>query len=444
MTARDRPKLVAVAPHYPMPSAPHAGSVLLDARLRQLSEHYEVTCIVPDTPENRAAAPTAQGDAFTVVVTAADRAPSSLRTVRLLWPALRGDLDVFAPRLWSAVHRRAELGSLLADATVVEVHWGEYAALLPGLRRQAPSAVIGLFLHDVLTHARRARARTKRVRARERLVYALSARAAGRQEIALCNHADVVWVLKQADADDLADRGVRAALRTAQPWVDRQHLPMPSDSAPPTATFVAAFWRTENANAAGWLLEQVWPSVRRAVPTAELRLVGARPPAWLVDLAAAAPGATVTGYTSDLTAEYRRASVCLAPLTDPSGLKVKVLQAMVYGRAVVARPAAVAGIPDAPADVLGGVSDAPLVFAEHVSALLADASLADDVGRRAARWVRGALRLRRGRGARGCAVQRAARASGRAGDPGRRPAELTRGQTSCQRDRRPCRPVTRP
>jgi glycosyltransferase involved in cell wall biosynthesis len=156
---------------------------------------------------------------------------------------------------------------------------------------------------------------------------------------------------------------------------------------PPTASFIAALWRTENANAAAWLLEEVWPRVRLAVPRAELRLAGARPPEWLQTMASTVPGVTLTGFVEDLAAEYQRALVCLAPLTDPSGLKVKVVQAMVYGRAVVARPPAIAGIPDVSPDLLGGVSDSPAVFAEQVSDLLLDPLRASAVGRRAAQWA---------------------------------------------------------
>jgi hypothetical protein len=157
-----------------------------------------------------------------VVVIPTDAVPVRARSLRQLWPALRGDLDIFAPRLSHAVRRRADLHELLADAAVVEVHWGEYAALIPLIREHAPQAVIGLFLHDVVTHARRARARTRRVRRRERLVYLVSRRAADRQEARLCGQADVVWVLKQSDADELSRRGVSARLQLAsRGWTDR-------------------------------------------------------------------------------------------------------------------------------------------------------------------------------------------------------------------------------
>lgn len=117
MTPLELPKLVAIAPHHPSPTAHHAGSVLLHARLRELSRRYAVTCVVPDTAENRAAGSTpSTTDEVAVVVTAADTVSTRARSLRQFWPALRGDLDIFAPRLSSAVSQRGELRALLKDA----------------------------------------------------------------------------------------------------------------------------------------------------------------------------------------------------------------------------------------------------------------------------------------------------------------------------------------
>jgi glycosyltransferase involved in cell wall biosynthesis len=219
-------------------------------------------------------------------------------------------------------------------------------------------------------------------------VYVASQVPAERREVRLCDSADVVWVLKAADVLHLRQRGVRTSIEVAQPWLDRRPLAPPSGRRLPVAVFVAALWREENATAAAWVVDQVWPTVHDAVPDAELRLAGARPPSWLERRVADEPGVVLTGFVEDLLSEYSRATVSLAPLADPSGLKIKVVQAMMHGLPVVARPAAVAGVADAPSDALGGVSDDPDRFAAHLVRLLRDPVLAASVGARAATWAR--------------------------------------------------------
>jgi glycosyltransferase involved in cell wall biosynthesis len=94
----------------------------------------------------------------------------------------------------------------------------------------------------------------------------------------------------------------------------------------------------------------------------------------------------MTGFVQDLDAEYRRARVALAPLSDPSGLKIKVVQAMALGIPVVARPAAVTGIQDAPAECFGAVTNSAEDFAAAVIRLLTIPGTAEIIGQRAAAW----------------------------------------------------------
>jgi glycosyltransferase involved in cell wall biosynthesis len=87
------------------------------------------------------------------------------------------------------------------------------------------------------------------------------------------------------------------------------------------------------------------------------------------------------GFVEDLTAEYRRATVVIAPITSGGGIKVKVVEALAMGRFLVATSKALEGIGTegwthlAVADLDG--------FAEAVST-----ALGRRPGRTAANWER--------------------------------------------------------
>lgn len=371
------PRLLVVTPHAPAPDLGHAGGVLLHHRLQALRRHAEVTVLAPRTPQNERVA--AVSGAVLV------EAEPPVRGRRLLLEATVGDLSGATPRIGRALRTDPALAALVGAQEAIEVHWGEQLPLVPVLRALAPSARIGVVLHDVVSQARRGRVDEPLVWWPERLAYRVGRRAVRHRELALLAQADLAVVLKQSDADGLRAAGLDLPVLLLTPWLERPE-PAPGPAAVPVATFISALWREENAAAARWLVEQVWPQVRARVPGAELRLVGQGPPPWLVPRPE--QGVVVTGFVDDLDAEYRRARVALAPLTTPTGLKVKVPQAMAYGLPVVARPPALAGLADAPADVLGASTDDPGAYADAVVRLLSAPGLAEQVGARASTWVR--------------------------------------------------------
>ena len=98
-----------------------------------------------------------------------------------------------------------------------------------------------------------------------------------------------------------------------------------------------------NVDAATFLVRDVLPRVRAAVPGAELRLVGARPARRVRALAGAA-GVSLAASVPAIAPELAAATIALVPLRAGSGLQNKVLEAMAAGTPVVATPRAVAGL----------------------------------------------------------------------------------------------------
>jgi succinoglycan biosynthesis protein ExoO len=84
----------------------------------------------------------------------------------------------------------------------------------------------------------------------------------------------------------------------------------------------------------------------------------------------------------NLGAEYRNAGVVISPLTVGSGLKIKLVEAMGQGKAVVATTPTIDGVEH----IVGGavaVADAPVEFADAIVSLLQDANLRGDMSSKA-------------------------------------------------------------
>jgi glycosyltransferase involved in cell wall biosynthesis len=98
-----------------------------------------------------------------------------------------------------------------------------------------------------------------------------------------------------------------------------------------------------------WLLDAVWPLVRRDLPTARLTIVG-RGEAPLVARWGAAPGVRFTGWVESVEPWFAAARVMVAPLRSGSGMRVKILDALARGLPVVATSVGIEGIQATPGE----------------------------------------------------------------------------------------------
>jgi polysaccharide biosynthesis protein PslH len=153
---------------------------------------------------------------------------------------------------------------------------------------------------------------------------------------------------------------------------------------PPTLLFVGSFTHPPNVDAARRLAEMILPRVRQACPDAVLEIVGRSPPPEV--LALASDAVRVTGAVPSVTPHLDRAAVVVAPIAIGGGVRVKVLEALAAGKAVVASTRAAEGIAARPGEELI-VADGDAAIADAVVALLADDDARAALGARARAWA---------------------------------------------------------
>ncbi|MBQ7062520.1 MAG: glycosyltransferase [Bacteroidales bacterium] len=97
-----------------------------------------------------------------------------------------------------------------------------------------------------------------------------------------------------------------------------------------------------NAEGVRWLLDEVWPQLHAALPQLQLHLAGRKMPDDL--LTRQQEGVTVTGEVADAHAFMAGKGVNVVPLHVGSGLRVKIVEAMALGKAVVSTRVGAAGL----------------------------------------------------------------------------------------------------
>jgi polysaccharide biosynthesis protein PslH len=141
-----------------------------------------------------------------------------------------------------------------------------------------------------------------------------------------------------------------------------------------------------NRDAVMHFLTAIWPAIRQQVPSARFVAVGQDPPPELRELAGRDSRIEVTGYVSDIRPYVRQAAVYVVPLRVGGGTRLKVLDAMAMGKALVSTSVGCEGLAVCPGEHLV-VADAVDEFAERVVQLMRDPGRRRELGAAARRLV---------------------------------------------------------
>ncbi len=248
-----------------------------------------------------------------------------------------------------------------------------------------------------------------------RLVIAREARAFRRYEAAMLRAYDAILTVTDEDRDLLLGLGVRdqesgvrgqesevrfqlpdtkftvipicVAPEAVQPVQRTIQIGNPQSAIgnPPTILHLGTMFWPPNVAGVLWFAREVLPRVHAEVPHARFVVVGKNPPAELRDLAAD-PRVEVTGYVADATPYLAAADVFVVPLSAGGGMRVKILDAWLWGLPVVSTPIGAEGIHlrDGENILIAGDGDA---FAAAVVRCLTDPALNTRLRAAGRAWV---------------------------------------------------------
>jgi glycosyltransferase involved in cell wall biosynthesis len=195
-----------------------------------------------------------------------------------------------------------------------------------------------------------------------------------RYEVAQLDTCDALVPITADDAHEFGALGCTRPMHVLQGGVELEGNAVDrSEERPDAVGFIGSLDYRPNQEAALWIAEELKPRV-----TAEVHVGGSNAPSWLRARLAAA-GVELAGDVHDAAAFIRPMSVMIAPLFAGGGMRIKILEAMAHGKAVVATTVGAAGI-----DVRDGenilLADDAASFAAAVSRLVEDPSAARAIG----------------------------------------------------------------
>lgn len=247
-----------------------------------------------------------------------------------------------------------------------------------GLRDLVPDGMpMILNEHNVESQLLRARQGIEASRVRS-LLLRWQAAGATRFERTTCEDATRVLACSRDDAARLQAMAPRARIEVVPNGVDLQAFPSYADCEPAARSlvFVGQMGWFPNRDGIAWFLQDVMPRL----PGCHLTVVGTR--GAMQAPAALADAVQFTGFVDDLRPLVRDAAVYVVPLRAGSGTRLKILEAMAMGKALVSTRIGAEGI-GLRHDEDALLADTADEFAAAIERVLADPALRRRLGRAA-------------------------------------------------------------
>ncbi len=199
----------------------------------------------------------------------------------------------------------------------------------------------------------------------------VEARRLRTEETRLASGVDLVCTLSDRDAALMAGAGCRAKIRTLRlPPFNSKWSTQGFDRTEPLLVSLGNLTSLGRQEGTLWFARSIWPKVRRDVPNAKWKIIGANPPPSIRALDRR-DGIEVVGFAPDLDLALSGVRACVIPLHIGGGIRIKILEMFARGIPCVATTVGAQGFSvEAESDIL--LADEPGDFAQAVVRVLTD------------------------------------------------------------------------
>ncbi len=161
--------------------------------------------------------------------------------------------------------------------------------------------------------------------------------------------------------------------------LDTGIYPLPGDEDPGEVSLftIGSMNWMPNEEGVRWFLGQVWPDVSKRFPSLRYRIAGREMPGWMRELNL--PNVDVLGEVDDAHDFIRKNTVMIVPLFSGSGIRIKIIEGMALGKAIISTSLGAEGIAYANGENIL-IANAPCEFFDMILLCMEDSARRKKIG----------------------------------------------------------------
>ena len=202
------------------------------------------------------------------------------------------------------------------------------------------------------------------------------------EEAALLNRADLVMAIQDLERRRFQELSVKPLVITTGVDFEPKFDEGPAKAEREPTVLIVASGNALNVNSLQTFLREVWSKRGECLGGLKLRVLGRV----CENLTCKDSTVELAGYVHDLASEYRKALFVVNPVVAGTGLKIKSLEALSYGKALLSTPAGVEGLPDREGELFA-VARTGEEFVKRMGLLAGDSGLRERMEREAREYT---------------------------------------------------------
>jgi glycosyltransferase involved in cell wall biosynthesis len=156
---------------------------------------------------------------------------------------------------------------------------------------------------------------------------------------------DCIAAITEQDANRLRQMGCAEPIAFIPASYNLGHLPPAiAPPKPRTVFLIGSLNWLPNLEGVDWLLREIWPQAHAEMPDLELHIAGSHPPAHLTGRPQGQDNVFVHGFVASAPAFMQQYDLMLVPLLSGGGMRVKVVEGLALGKAILSTTLGAEGI----------------------------------------------------------------------------------------------------
>lgn len=240
--------------------------------------------------------------------------------------------------------------------------------------------------HNIESHMMRRRSQNERNLFKKFYFYLESLKLSN-YEKKMCPKFNLNITVSDLDKDRLSSMVPNIPIDVIANGVDLDYFkPQRSDSTEKSIIFVGGMKWYPNRDAMLYFFHQIWPLLRKRMPDIHFNLLGKNPPVEIINMSKSDSNIHIFGFVQDMRPIAERSTLFVCPMRDGGGTRLKILDALAMGKAIVSTSMAIEGISLTDGkDVI--LADSPSDFVDKIVALMADQNLREEIEKKARRFA---------------------------------------------------------